>query len=135
MRHVIAALLLITPSMPLLSWEVSNSSVNTAYHEAFSAITADGLTLLISSDRPGGLGSEEKDVFFGAASYDLYVTHRQSLDSPWGPVVNLGPNINTSATEHSPMLSPDGHYLYFASSRPGGYGGEDIYRSYRGRCQ
>jgi len=118
---------------PVLSWTIDSpgAPVNTEYHEAFSAITKDGLTLFISSDRPGGYGSSESGVFYLAASYDIYVTHRESLDAPWGPVVNLGPNINTSSSEHSPMLSPDGHYLYLMSNRPGGYGSEDIYRSYR----
>ncbi len=120
-------------SMPVIAWEVANSGapVNTEYHEAFSAITPDGHTMHISSDRPGGYGSAEKSIFFGDASYDIYVTHRGSLDSPWGPVVNLGPNINTGASEHSPMLSPDGHYLYFMSDRSSGHGDGDIYRSYR----
>ena len=131
MRHAIILLMLVPISMPAVAWKVSNSSVNTEYHEAFSAITGDGLTMYISSDRPGGHGPAVKGIFFGAASYDIYVTHRESLNSPWGPVANLGSNINTSATEHSPMLSPDGHYLYFASSRSSGFGGEDIYRSYR----
>ena len=120
-------------AMPVLAWRISNpgSPVNTEYHEAFSAITKDGLTLFISSDRPGGHGSSERGLSFMAANYDIYVTHRNSVDSSWGPVVNLGPNINTSAGEHSPMLSPDGHDLYFMSERPGGYGGPDIYRSFR----
>ncbi len=133
MRPAIALLMLVLISMPVTAWEVSNvgASVNTEYHEAFSAITGNGLTMYISSDRPGGHGSVEKGIFFGAASYDIYVTHRESLDSPWGPVVNLGPNINTSVSEHSPMLSPDGHYLYFMSARSSGYGSDDIYRSYR----
>jgi hypothetical protein len=116
-----------------LSWAVGNpgAPVNTEYHEAFSAITKDGLTLFISSDRPGGYGTPEKGVFFLSASYDIYVIHRRSLAAPWGAVMNLGPNINTKSSEHSPNLSPDGHYLYFMSSRPGGYGGPDLYRSYR----
>ena len=131
MRRAITLLTLVSITTAAAAWEIRNSSVNTEYHEAFSIVTEDGLTMYISSDRPGGHGATEKGVFFGAASYDIYVSHRQSLDTPWGPVINLGPKINTSATEHSPMLSPDGHYLYFASSRSSGYGGDDIYRSYR----
>lgn len=115
------------------AWQVrhAGSPVNTEYHEAFSTITRDGLTLFISSDRPGGFGTSEKGISSMVASYDIYVTHRASLDSPWGPVVNLGANINTSASEHSPVLSPDGHYMYFMSARPGGFGNDDIYRSFR----
>ncbi len=133
MRRAAAALVLVLLCVPAKAWEVANvgSSINSDYHEAFSAITPDGLTLLISSDRPGGYGEPERGVFWLEANYDIYVAHRDSLESARGPVINLGPNINTSASEHSPMLSPDGHYLYFMSARPGGFGGEDIYRSYR----
>ena len=122
------------PTATLASpWQITHfgAPINTEYHEAFSAITRDGLTLFISSDRPGGFGSSQEGAPSMKASYDIYVTHRASPDSAWGPVVNLGPNINTSASEHSPVLSPDGHYVYFMSTRPGGFGAEDIYRSYR----
>ena len=78
--------------------------------------------MFIASDRPGGNGSYEPDAPWLTASYDIYMTHRESLEAPWGPVVNLGPNINTSGSEHSAMLSPDWHYLYFSSTRPGGFG-------------
>ena len=114
-------------------WQVNHADapVNTEYHEAFSAITSDGLTLFISSDRPGGHGVWEGEVDSMIANYDIYVSHRESLQAPWGPVKNLGPNINSSSSEHSPMLSYNVHYLYFVSTRPGGYGGDDIYMSYR----
>ncbi len=39
-------------------------------------------------------------------------------------------NINDpSFSNAQPALSPDGNTLFFASSRPGGYGGTDLYRS------
>ena len=137
MRNLISGLILVFLSLPTANagqaWQVrhTDSPVNTEYHEAFSSVTRDGLTLFISSDRPGGYGSSERGADSMSASYDIYVTHRESLDAPWSPVVNLGATINSSASEHSPTLSPDGHYLYFMSSRPGGYGSEDIYSSYR----
>ena len=37
-------------------------------------------------------------------------------------------DINTQYHEPSACLSPDGNTLYFVSDRPGGFGGEDIYR-------
>jgi peptidoglycan-associated lipoprotein len=45
--------------------------------------------------------------------------------------MNLGETINTGANERTPALSRDGHYLFFASDRPGGLGGLDIWVSWR----
>lgn len=53
------------------------------------------------------------------------------MDAPWGPARNLGPNINTAAQDHCPLLSPDDHALIFASNRPGGLGANDFYVAYR----
>ena len=132
---VVLTIISLLPVVVAHGQSVSNAgdSINTEYHEGFSSITPDGLTIFISSDRPGGYGEAEKGIFWAEASYDLYVAHRESISSPWGPVKNLGPNINTAATEHSPMLSPDGHYLYFVSGRKDleNFGGIDIFVSYR----
>jgi Tol biopolymer transport system component len=49
----------------------------------------------------------------------------------WGPPVNLGPVVNTTANEFAPAISKDGRSLYFASNRPGGFGGLDIWVSQR----
>jgi hypothetical protein len=43
----------------------------------------------------------------------------------------LGETINTAANEGRPSLSPDGHVLYFSSTRDGGFGGNDIWASRR----
>ncbi len=47
----------------------------------------------------------------------------------WSKPEHLGPNINTKFWEGSCSLSSDGRTLYFASERPGGFGGRDIYYS------
>ena len=39
---------------------------------------------------------------------------RTSLNEPFGPPVNLGPNINSSSNELSPALSADGRLLVFS---------------------
>jgi len=102
------------------STPVNLGSVNTLAFEQGVAISKDGLSLYFHSNRPGG---------FGGA--DIYVSRRASVDAPWGPAQNLGPNINTPFNENAPDLSLDGHQLYFQSNRPGGYGGTDIYVSER----
>jgi len=65
----------------------------------------------------------------GFGDFDLYI----SYDTPtgWSEPINLGANINTEFWESSPSLSPDKNALYFSSNRPGGYGGKDLYVSYR----
>jgi len=82
--------------------------VNSEFREQHPAISADGLSLYITSDRPGGFGS-----------FDLYVSQRDNVDDEWGQPQNLGPTINTSFEESVPTFSRDGHRMYFCSTRPG----------------
>ncbi|MEI8074075.1 MAG: OmpA family protein [Bacteroidota bacterium] len=65
----------------------------------------------------------------GFGNFDIY----KSVYTPngWSEPENLGANINTEFWESSPSLSPDNRVLYFSSNRPGGYGGKDLYVSYR----
>jgi hypothetical protein len=51
--------------------------------------------------------------------------------SDWSTPINLGPIVNSTSTDRGPAISKDGLSLYFASTRPGGEGGEDIYVSQR----
>lgn len=55
---------------------------------------------------------------------DLYVS--QWENGEWSSPVNLGPQINSAASELFPFSHPDGT-IYFASDRTGGMGGLDIY--------
>jgi hypothetical protein len=81
-------------------------------NDTHPAISKDGLSLYFASTRAGGFGE-----------YDIWVSHRDSLDACWGAPVNLGSPINTSAREFAPNLSPDGHWLFFHSKRqPGSCG-------------
>lgn len=85
-------------------------------------ISKDGRSLYFAClDCPGGSGN----------NFDIFVSQRASVDDPWGPPQNLGPNVNTSATENAPALSPDELSLYFNSNRPGGAGGVDLWVSRR----
>jgi hypothetical protein len=52
--------------------------------------------------------------------------------SDWSAPINLGPIVNSTATDRGPAISKDGLSLYFGSTRlSGSYGGEDIYVSQR----
>lgn len=62
---------------------------------------------------------------------DLFVTRYgadgKTLEAPF----SLGNTVNTSGSERSPFLHPDGKTLYFASNRSGGFGSTDIFVSRR----
>ncbi|HUS12565.1 MAG TPA: hypothetical protein VMZ30_19000 [Pyrinomonadaceae bacterium] len=51
--------------------------------------------------------------------------------SDWSAPINLGPTVNSTSMDRAPAISKDGLSLYFTSTRPGGFGGEDIYVSQR----
>jgi hypothetical protein len=48
-------------------------------------------------------------------------------DFTFGEPVNLGPPINTPASDGSPHISPDGLALYFSSGLPGNSNGVDLH--------
>lgn len=62
-------------------------------------------------------------------SFDIYISYY--TPQGWSAPVNMGGDINTDFYESGPTLSPDKRALYFCSNRPGGYGGLDLYVSYR----
>jgi hypothetical protein len=108
---------------------INLGAVNSTGGDFFPFVSRNGLSLYFTSQtcvptpfpgcRPG----------FGG--WDIFVSQRATVDDPWGPAQNLGPTINTSSNEGAPALSPDGHVMFFASTRPGGFGGNDIYVSRR----
>src|SRR5256885_7621377 len=51
--------------------------------------------------------------------------------SEWSEPVNLGPVVNSGFVDANASLSPNGHALYFISTRPGGFGNNDIWMSER----
>lgn len=97
------------------------SIVNSYAQDAGVSISRDGLSLYFGSTRTdtGTLGD-----------FNIWVSHRASVGSPWGSPQRLGPAINTSCGEQTPTISLDGHWLYFARDC-GGFGGQDIFVSRR----
>jgi hypothetical protein len=123
-RSVAAPAVSLPPGSAFGSWSVPvnlGPLVNSDGSDTGPALSPDGLSLYFNnSSRPG----------FG--STDIYVSQRPTLSGAWGSAVNLGPTINTAASEFVPSFSPDGHWMFFASDRAGGFGGVDLYQSYRG---
>ncbi|MDI9366367.1 MAG: OmpA family protein [Flavobacterium sp.] len=82
-------------------------------------VSADGEWLIFA----GNIDNNSHDNF------DLYICY--ATPTGWSQPQNLGTNINTSYWESAPSISPDKRVLYFSSNRTGGYGGADLYVSYR----
>jgi outer membrane protein OmpA-like peptidoglycan-associated protein len=57
---------------------------------------------------------------------DIYFSERKK-DGSWSSLEALPGVINSSYRESSISITKDGDLLYFASERPGGFGGSDIY--------
>jgi hypothetical protein len=82
------------------------------------------------------------DMYISCLSYDgkiLYLSKDDNYNSDiytctfdgirWGESIRLNKNINTRYWESHGFVSEDGEQLVFASDRPGGYGGLDLYIS------
>jgi hypothetical protein len=114
-------------------------ALNSPFRDTRTAIRRrDGLEMILSSGRPGSLGSE-----------NLWVSTRATTqDQNWLPPVPIncdampgcpawdpeGPLVNSPAFDGAPALSWDGAELYFFSERadlPGFAGGRDLYLSKR----
>ena len=82
-------------------------------------VRADGLEVVLSSNRAGTVGTQ-----------DIWVATRAKVGDPWSAPVNAGAEVNTSAAESRPSLSQDGSQLLFGRA-PGPEGSSDIYLATR----
>jgi hypothetical protein len=90
------------------------SPVNSSEHDYYASVTRDG-TLYFSR-----IVAERARIF-----------RSRLVDGQYSEVEELGPPINTSSHSYHPFIAPDESYLIFNSQRPGGYGGADLYISFR----
>jgi sugar lactone lactonase YvrE len=101
---------------------VLNPSGSTRGSDIMGVVSADDLTLLFGSNRPGATGG----------SVDIYKTTRATPSDPWGPPVNLGSPLNSPQWEVPGPMSPDGLVLFLAAeNRPGGFGGMEMWMTRR----
>lgn len=89
--------------------------VSTRANEVRGTVSPDGQRIVWGSpDREGGPGGG-----------DLWQATLK--DGRWQDAEPLA--LNTRAKDFDPMFSADGRWLYFSSNRPGGRGGDDLYRA------
>jgi Tol biopolymer transport system component len=95
--------------------EQNLAEVNSADYDLSPAISADGLTLIFTSDRADGAGG-----------YDLWLASRTSPSGSFGAPENMA-ELNSPDSDSAPELSADGLTLFFASDRGGGQGDFDLW--------
>lgn len=107
-----------TPATPV------SGEVNGQYHEGPAVLSADGEQLYFTRSNYVERKLQKDDR--NTSHLKLF---RAKLDSAgkWSDLHAFAYNGDTWSTGH-PALSKDGRTLYFASDRPGGLGGSDIWR-------
>jgi hypothetical protein len=91
--------------------------VNSAGQDFVGSVSKNGLSLFFQR----GVNIDE----------ELWVAHRSADDASWEVVERLPDTVNSPFNDRAARISPDGHWLVFASNRPGGLGGFDIWTCWR----
>ena len=72
------------------------SPINTPYNDTYAILSRDGLTMYLTSDRPGSVGGD-----------DLWFATRESVDAPWGDPQNMSV-LNTAAMDSLATIASTG---------------------------
>lgn len=90
------------------------SVINTDFEEDSPFISADGNTLIFSSQGHTSMGG-----------FDIF--RSEFVDGAWSNPENIGYPINTAEDDVFFVLTPDGRHAYYSSRMDGGYGDTDLY--------
>lgn len=88
-------------------------SFETRFNVGTAGMTPDGETML---------------VFIGGINKTGNLYTVKKTQSGWTSPITMGDHINSNYLETTASITPDNKVIYFASNRPGGYGGLDIYK-------
>lgn len=87
-------------------------------HQGAFTFTPDGKTTYFTRWAEGDMDAKSAAIYKST----------QNADGTWAEATKLGTDINAEGyTSKDPMLTADGKYLLFASTKPGGQGGFDIW--------
>lgn len=104
-------------------WSIAEplpAPVNSEANEIYSSVVADG-SLYFTSNRPGGLAEGRSDLYRA----------QRLVDGGFEEPVNVGAPVNSESGTGDTFVAPDESYMVITTTRPGGYGGGDLYVSFR----
>ncbi len=109
--------------------ESFKGKVNTWLHEGTVSFSKDFETMYFTRNNyfKGKVGYDTEEDY---KTVNLQIYESKLEGEKWGAIKSIPFNSDDYSVGH-PALSPDGQALYFASDMPGGYGGVDLYVSYR----
>lgn len=123
-----------------------SDEINSKYNEGSASLDPDGKTLYFTRCRDRvkfqdknrkknkAKDPREKELpsFGGCDIYSAeYDGNATDGTIKWKNIKNLGPGINSETWDSQPNISADGSMLFFSSNRKTGFGGTDIYVSYK----
>jgi hypothetical protein len=107
------------PPNPEYRAPVVEPGINGSLTDWAPALDGTGLDLWWTSQRAGGSGGT-----------DLWTASRASVSAPWSaPAPEAA--LNSASNDAYPAVTGNGRLMFFASQRPGGQGGWDLYASLR----
>lgn len=103
-----------------------DKKVNSKYHDgpAFYSFSQHAL-YITRTNMKGGRPLRDKN-----GNVNLKIFEAKYVNGEWSSAEEWRYNDNTYSTGH-PTLTKDGETMYFVSTRPGGFGGSDIYVCYK----
>ncbi len=93
------------------------ADINSKYWETDASLNTSGNIIFFTSDRPGGNGEDNRDIWM----------MKKLPTGAWAKIQPLPASINTRYDEESPYLHPDGKTLYFSSKGHNSMGGYDVF--------
>jgi outer membrane protein OmpA-like peptidoglycan-associated protein/tetratricopeptide (TPR) repeat protein len=95
------------------------ADINSRYWETDASLNTSGNIIFFTSDRPGGTGEDNRDIWM----------MKKLPTGAWAKIQPLPTTINTPYDEESPYLHPDGKTLYFSSKGHNSMGGYDVFKT------
>ncbi len=92
--------------------------INTAGYDGFGSLSPDGNTLYFTRECSEKKGKDKFCLFMSA-----------KVNGQWSEPVRMPAPVSSEHSDFAPIIMADGDTIIFASNRPGGIGGYDLYKT------